>query len=60
MGREPWNTNETELDLKLQVPLSLSLGNEGTSAEVNVGWGRTEWECSNLGISKRGRCRRHI
>ena len=37
--------------------LSLSLGNEGTSAEVNVGWGRTEWESSNLGISKRSRCR---
>ena len=42
--REGWNTNETALNVNVTgQALSTSLGSVTTTAEVNVGWGRTEW-----------------
>mgnify|MGYP000424348243 FL=1 len=50
-GQNQWNDNANPTPIVTGFPMSAALGDESSSTEVNVGWGRQEWGLQGWGIA---------
>jgi len=50
-GQNQWNDNANPTPIATGFGMSAALGNESSSTEVNVGWGRVEWGKQAWGIA---------
>ena len=50
-GQNQWNDNANPTPIVTGFAMSAALGDESSSTEVNVGWGRQEWGLQGWGIA---------
>ncbi len=50
-GQNQWNDNANPTPIVTGFGMSAALGDESSSTEVNVGWGRQEWGLQGWGIA---------
>ncbi len=50
-GQNQWNDNANPTPIATGFGMSAALGDESSSTEVNVGWGRQEWGLQGWGIA---------
>ena len=50
-GQNQWNDNANPTPIPTGFGMSAALGDESSSTEVNVGWGRQEWGLQGWGIA---------
>ena len=50
-GQNQWNDNANPTPIVTGFAMSAALGDESSSTEINVGWGRQEWGLQGWGIA---------
>jgi hypothetical protein len=50
-GQNQWNDNANPTPIPTGFGMSAALGNESSSTEINLGWGRQEWGLQGWGIA---------